>query len=436
MVNTGMALFVLPMEAERLNRSNGSLWVGIYLAVCGATQVICPVAGKLSDRHASKYGRRRPYIMAGTLVTVLAFGVMRIASIMIWPKVYIVFLFCGEVALNIVYSAQCGLPADLQPVDKGADKDEAGVKGIVSGYVALHSFLGSIAAMVMIYLTRTFAVQVEYPIYMSSLVVACFIVCTSVREAPSDHLVNTGLASLSAKELVNSFTIDLSEDLDFFWVCAGRVFYYISTSGVVFLYYYIRDMIKVGHESSVRSHLATLVIFAQFVGAACSIPCSRLSNKIGRKSVIYAANVLMGSTFVLYTLAPLCGAFAWPVVLAAGFSFGMGSGAYLSVDYALALDCMPVGKSAAEAFGLWGVAGFIGSTVGPLAGGFLLSASLPGGSINTGKATIHRWPGASPGGATEEYPFVGYALVLLLTGTVMNGVVAALTSRIQSSAVR
>merc|ERR1719409_711246 len=64
MVNTGMALFVLPLEAERLNGSNASVWVGVYLAVCGLTQVICPIAGKLSDRHCSKYGRRRPFIVA------------------------------------------------------------------------------------------------------------------------------------------------------------------------------------------------------------------------------------------------------------------------------------------------------------------------------------------------------------------------------------
>jgi MFS family permease len=222
------------------------------------------------------------------------------------------------------------------------------------------------------------------------------------------------------KEIRNSFLIDLNEDIDFFWVCAGRVFYYISTSGVVFLYYYIRDMVVTSDEAAVRSHLATLVITAQLVGAACSIPCSQLSNKVGRKVVIYGANALMATTFVLYTIAPKCGVFTWPAVLCAGICYGIGSGAYLSVDYALALDCMPAGKTTAEAFGLWGVAGFLGSTVGPLLGGYLLSASVPTGS--------HRWPRAAE--ASEVYPWTGYALVLLLTGSCMNAVVAFLTSKI------
>merc|ERR1719453_1382433 len=89
LVNTGMAIYVLPLEAERLNGSSGSLWVGIYLGVCGLTQVICPVAGKLSDRHASRYGRRRPFIVGGSVVAFLAFFVMRIASTMVWPGLYL-----------------------------------------------------------------------------------------------------------------------------------------------------------------------------------------------------------------------------------------------------------------------------------------------------------------------------------------------------------
>ena len=114
MVNTGMGLFVLPMEAERLNVGSGSVWLGIYLTLCGLTQAIGPVIGKISDRHASKYGRRRPFIVAGTVAAVIAFAIMRYASLMSCPKLYIACLFIGETAVNIAFAAQCGLPADIQ----------------------------------------------------------------------------------------------------------------------------------------------------------------------------------------------------------------------------------------------------------------------------------------------------------------------------------
>lgn len=431
MVNTGMGLFVLPVEAERLNSGSASVWLGIYLTVCGLTQAICPVVGKLSDRHPSKYGRRRPFIVGGTAGAVLAIAAMRMASLMYWPKMYLLFLFIGETCLNIAFAAQCGLPADVQAMMKGhstyisLEDNNDGVKGIVSGYVAVHSFLGSIIVMVMIFLTRNDSVQPMYLVYMFSLIVACVLVCTSVREMPTGHLAGSfGFQPLTYKDVSASYKIDLNEDLNFFWVCAGRAFYYVSTSGVVFLYYYIRDMVIIGDEAGVRSHLAALVILAQLTGAALAIPCSRMSNKIGRKIVIYGANALMATTFVLYTAAPKFGSFAWLVVLFAGSLYGIGSGAYLSVDYALALDCMPVTKTTAEAFGLWGVAGFLGSTIGPLLGGMILSAS----ALSAPK--MRMWLGTVPGEATAEYPYFGYALVLLCTGSLMNVFTAVLTSRI------
>jgi len=388
--------------------------------------------GKLSDRHASKYGRRRPFIVTGTAVAVLAIATMRMASLMCWPKLYLLCLLVGESALNVAFAAQCGLPADIQGILKSQRMDcamdnenDGAVRGIVSGYVAVHSFIGSIIVMVMIYLTCNDSLQRMYLVYMFSLIVACVVVCTSVREAPTNHLVGSfGFQPVTLKDVGASYKIDMNQDLNFFWVCAGRACYYVSTSCVVFLYYYIRDMVVIGDEASVRSHLAALVILSQLIGAAFAIPCSRLSNKVGRKPVIYAANALMATTFVLYTLAPKFGSFAWPVVLFAGSLYGVGSGAYLSVDYALALDCMPETKTTAEAFGLWGVAGFLGSTIGPLIGGVILSAAA------MGAPKMRMWLGTVPGEATAEYPYFGYALILIGTGSLMNFATALLTSRI------
>lgn len=423
LVNAGMALYVLPLEAERLN-GNGSLWVGIYLAMCGLTQVACPVVGKISDRHCSKYGRRRPFIVMGTVVAVLSFAVMRMASMALWPRVYLFFLFLGEMALNIAYSAHCGLPADLQGIEPGSGKartfeaDDHDTQGIVSGYLSLYTFIGALLAMAAVGLTQGMPVHVQYPIYMVSISAACAIVCAAVSEASTVHLYEVSREHLSLKDLTASFCLDMTAEIDFFWVCASRMFFYMSISSSVFMYYYLRDMIFRGQDAdSLRSHLSTLVIVSQLVGAVCSIPCGHLSNRIGRKVAIYAANFLMSITCMLYAIAPNSGVFAWPVVVAGGLLYGMGAATYFSVDYALALECLPIGKTTAEAFGLWGVAGFLGSTIGPLVAGVLLW--LPSMKVN--------WQGA----AVDEYPYIGYVMVLILTGPIMNCIGAVLVSKIQ-----
>jgi MFS-type transporter involved in bile tolerance (Atg22 family) len=344
-------------------------------------------------------------------VTIASFGFMGICSWMIWPVAYVVFLFIGQLALNVVFAAQCGLPADLQ----GVSPDEEGVEGskengVVSGAVALHSFVGSLVAMSIVIATREMPVQIEYPIYMLKLAIVLVVVCMSATESPTHKQEK---AVLSLADLMRSYSIDPKRDIDFLWVCVGRMFYYVSTSSVVFIKYYLRDMLHINDESTLRFRLGVVVISAQLIGAVFSIPFSRLSNTWGRKKVIYLACAIMTCTFALYIAAPRIGAEgSWPLVLVAALCHGAGSGAYLSVDYALALDTLPAGKTTAEAFGLWGVAGFIGATVGPMVGGGLLSA-----------AQVSDRNGG-------EYGFWGYAIVMFTLGCAMNLFVVIFTRKI------
>lgn len=357
----------------------------------------------------------------GSAVTVTCFGVMGVASAALWPLVYVVFLFFGQLALNVVYSAQCGLPADLQGI--GPDDEPpvgSSANGLVSGAVALHSFVGSLVAMGVVIGTRSWPVQYEYPLFMIAVLICAAVVCVSARESPT-HM-QPAKASLSLAELGRSYIIDPDRDSDFLWVCVGRMCYYVSTCPVVFIKYYIRDMLHVSSEETARFNLGVLVISAQLVGAVFSIPFSRLSNKAGRKMVIYMACATMTGTYLLYIIAPKVGPNgSWPLVLVAGLCYGVGSGAYLSVDYALALDCLPHGKTTAEAFGLWGVAGFIGATAGPMVGGSLLWTTQQDGDASSGSDNI------------TAYGYLGYALVMAMLGCAMNGFVVFFTKKIQKA---
>lgn len=412
-VNTAMGLCILPTEADRLAQVNSSVQVGIYLFICGSTQLICPLAGKLSDRHSSRFGKRRPFLVGGTIAGIISFAALREASITRSPNLYMVALFCVQFSLNVIYSAQCGLPADLL---RGQE-----TSGIVSGFLGLHCFLGSLAAVVSIMVTQSLPIQVQYICFMFSLVIACCVVCFTVTEESSLH-TSESQESLTVSQVISTYRLDLEteNDRDFFWVCVGRFFYYVSTSTVVFLMYYIRDMCDVDDEATLRLRLATLIVCAQIVGALITVPAGRVSNSVGRKPIIYAACGIMCFTFVFYVLAPFLPiAKRWPAVLTAGLSYGLGSGVYMSVDYALAFDCLPQGRTAAEMFGLWGVAGFFGSTFGPMIGGILLALSSESSA------------GATDIDSTDHYGWLGYALVMLILGCCMNIAVVIATSFIR-----
>eukprot|EP00928_Gymnodinium_smaydae_P005252 TRINITY_DN11801_c0_g5_i1.p1 TRINITY_DN11801_c0_g5~~TRINITY_DN11801_c0_g5_i1.p1 ORF type:complete len:556 (-),score=72.71 TRINITY_DN11801_c0_g5_i1:399-1991(-) len=417
-ISTSMGVLVIPSEAERFHGKNSGAWVGFYMAICGCTQLACPVVGKLSDRHASRWGRRRPFVAVGGFFSVVCFSAMWFASDHMMPGLYSLALFGSQLALNVVYAAQSGLPADF--LGAGDDATTAGAgsaKGIVSGLVAMYTFAGSLLAMSVVIVMREMPVQLEYLTYVLQIALACFAVCISAREVPTHLLGSKPMLTLA--EFRETFAIDLYHDMDFFWVCVGRMCYYMSTSIAAFMYFYFRDMVGIRDESVRRLQLGILAIISQCVGVASSVPFGRLSTKLGRKPLIYLSCILMMSTFGLYVVAPVVRpSRVWPVIVLAAMLYGVGSGAYLSVDYALALDCLPKGKTSAEAFGLWGVIGFLGSTLGPIFGSWLLTACQNDFSNDLGSEP-------------EEYTFFGYALLMLVLGCGMNALVVVSTAKIE-----
>lgn len=345
-LSTGMGVIVLPLEAARFHQENPSIWVGVYMGVSGSTQLICPVIGKISDQHRSSWGRRRPFILSGTCLAVLGLLAMWAASRHVLPFVFLVALSCLQLAVNAVYAAQCGLPADFLSADPGQGSE----KSVVSGLVAMYTFLGSLLAMALIILTSSAPIHVHYGIYTAGISLVCAVVCCCATETSS---LSSTSAALTFSELRKSFVIDATRDADFFWVCAGRMCYYMSTSIATFMYYYFRDMLHVEDEARCKRVIGFLAILMQCVGMITSIPLGKLSNRLGRKPMIYISCMFMVCTFLLYVLAPLVPSLAWPVVVAAAVFYGVGSGAYLSVDYALALDCLPEHRQKPWGSGVW-----------------------------------------------------------------------------------
>ena len=101
----------------------------------------------------------------------------------------------------------------------------------------------------------------------------------------------------------------------------------------------------------------------------------------------------------IYTFVLIC--VRVPQVLVLTIGWGMGNGMFLSVDYALACDVLPSLEHAAQSLGVWGVSAFLGSTLGPLIAGPLLTHF--GGC----------WT-ADCAATAAEYSTPGYVAVMLL----------------------
>ena len=179
---------------------------------------------------------------------------------------------------------------------------------------------------------------------------------------------------------------------DFFWVFVARVFYYAAVSVQSFFLYYLGDLPS-GLPPSLppdRALLAT-VFTAQLGALLSALPAGRYTDLYGRKHLVKWCCLLCGCMYIGWGTMPRIES-----VLTISFFYGVGNGAFLVVDYALACDVLPSDADTAKDMGLWGVACFLGFSMGPCLCAPLLEY--------VGNKAI--------AGATAHYSQTGYALIL------------------------
>lgn len=379
-----MGMVVLPAEALWLFPGDESLYLGIFLSVVGISQLICPVAGLMSDRWRSRWGKRRPFIFLGTIVCVISLAGMWASSEHKMKRLFFLALFCSQASLNVVDSAQRSIVPDFQRQNMGE----------VSGVVSTLQLGGNLFGMFYILCSSEDDFHLTYMVYLVMLSSAGALVCYMTKERPTHE---DPPQPLTLEAVRKSFWIDLEGDRDFFWVFMGRTFFYMASAVQTFIYYYLRDLMLIERESVIRWKLGILALIATTVGLVATYPLGKISDRVGRKILVYLACLAMGLSYALYIVCPFFGPhYGMAMVYFLGGLYGLGLGCYLSVDYALAIDCLPEKhKGSSEALGLWGIAGFIGTSFGPLLGGLLLES-------------IGGW------GKGGHYDFSGYVLLLSL----------------------
>ncbi|KAH0476179.1 MAG: hypothetical protein KVP17_004392 [Porospora cf. gigantea B] len=428
-----MGLVVLPAEARRMYPEMESLVLGLSLGLVGVSQLVCPLVGRVSDMHVSRTqcGRRFPYILPASVFGIFSVAAMWTSSAYYSGWGYYTGLFVGMLNLNTIYSVSSGLIPDL--LRSAMQQKRA------SAVVAIHSVLGSACGFLMVISTNSVDFHAIYAVYCALLVLSnttMVVVAVRIEKRDSSHRAPLALRNflfplphldeeetplmtprtvdsrrthiltypiLSCSEALSSFAIDTSNGLDFLWVFVGRTMYYIAVSVQAFMMFFLRDVV-VGNEAltDLGSQVAVIALVAQAVGASLAYPASMLSKRTGMKLIVYGSCTLMALVYAGFICAPLAKSFGFYYILLWSVVYGAGNGAFLSVDYALAMQTLPDKDAPAQALGIWGVSAFIGSSFGPLIWGMMV-----------------QWIG-SPIDGSEHYRYRGY-LSMLVCGIVACG---------------
>ena len=329
-----------------------------------AALIITPIAGALSDRSRHRWGRRKPYLVGGALINILFLALCatfaRGSSIWLFALCYMAL----QSGCNWMGGPYAGLIPDVVPPDK---------VGRASGWQALMSagglLIGALAA------GKLISDGVFWPAYVLVIaVMAATLLSTTlgVRERPS----STVSPPFKLGEFVRSFWIDPKEHRDFYWVLITRGLVTMGVYSVfTFFQYFLADIIKVPDPAAQSGNLVGIITA---MGIPTSIVAGSLSDRFGRKPLVYISGGIMALASVIFIAVAKQPTLGFTFAVAA--LFGLGNGAYTAVDWALAVDVLPSGEEAAKDMGIWHVAMVLPQIVAPAVTGFTLAA-LKGHSL-------------------------------------------------------
>jgi MFS family permease len=341
-----MLAVVLPVEVlGRSPEASKGLALGLIAGAGSLIGMVAqPVAGAFSDRCRHRWGRRRPFVLGGALINV--------AGLLWMPRTTSLFALAAAFILvqlgnNISGAAYQGYIPDQVPRQQ---------RGKASGYMGLMSMLGTVSSFgVAALLVRPGHTYPFYTILALMLLLGAGLTLWKVPDSP-------------APERETSSRISWVQSLrnpDFLWLSITRALVMLALYAMVtFVAYFIRD--RIGLPNFIG---ATLVVSSVALGGslASSLFAGALSDRIGRKGIVSFASLAMAVAFLVFVVSPV-----WNIILLVGVLFGLGYGAYISVDWALALDVLPDRHYVARDLGVWGFASTVPQTLAPLIGGVLL----------------------------------------------------------------
>lgn len=290
-----------------------------------------PVAGAISDRFSSRLGRRRPFILAGTLLALLFLPSIGFSE----SFLFLLLGYCLlQIATNIAQGPFQAFIPDMVPQDR---------KGAASGAKSLAEILGGIAFLrIVAYLMDNYAsvgseIWLWLAIGLPGLILLAGMVATmlTVKEEPS-YFENQ---PSTAKIMAGSYKIDVKGNMSFIWFLLSRLFILMAMVVLqTFALYFIKDVI---HHPNPAGVTADLLITVGVFLLLSVYPAGQLSDRLGRKPIILFSGFIgiLGITVLFF-------ARTYTGVLTCGGLLGISAGAFLSTNWALATDLVPAGEEA------------------------------------------------------------------------------------------
>lgn len=352
----GLVSILLPSQIALIDEANKVT----NLAVVTTTSFVFtlfaqPLAGALSDRTRSRFGRRAPWMVLGALVGGMFLFFIGSLTDILWITVAWVTI---QVALNFIQAPLTTITADRFPRSK-----RGGASAMIGLGTQLGMTVGVLAAAAL-----GAQIGIAYSVFGVAIIVITVLFVLINRDWSSKEAL---VDRFSWSAFFRGFWVDPRQHPDFFWAFTARFLLILGYFVVIgYQLYLLTDYIGMSlADAQGATVILTLVALVPTVIAI--ILSGWWSDRIGRRKVfIYVASVVMVAGLAMPLLMPsMTGMIAMSIIN------GIGFGLYMAVDAALMTEVLPSeGTAAGKDLGILNVATNIPQALSPVVAAIIITS--------------------------------------------------------------
>ena len=302
---------------------------GLQIALAGTFIAILvqPTIGTISDYTMTRWGRRKPYIFIGAALDVVFLWGVATSNTLPAVAAFVTML---QFSSNFAQGPFQGYVPDLVPAKQ---------VGLASGLIGLMAALGNVAgyavSAVALVLSQTDPNAFVYGTMAIGLIE--FLTMLSVVLHVDEGKTVKPRAGKSWFAIAReAWGTDILRERSFLWLVGSR--FCILTGAALYpimATFYLAQVFGLDQRAAGDTKLILLGIVGLCVTLSV-VPSSRLSDRIGRKKVIYGSCLAGAVGLGMGAVAPTL-----PVAMAGAALFAVAAGAFLAVDWALMSDIVP-----------------------------------------------------------------------------------------------
>lgn len=372
----GPLQILLAKQADAFAPASKEDLLGLVALLGALVSVVAnPIWGAISDRTASRYGKRIPWVVVGTLGSVAGLLLLAVAD-------GVAMMIAGwclvQLALNAPFAALSAAIPDQVPLAR---------RGVVGGYFGGAQTFGVIAGTGLAVAGGSISGGYVVCAVFVLLSAAPYVLLRKDVVTPREHM-----PEWDWRAIFTGLWISPRRHPDFGWAWLTRFLMHLGYSiATLYLLYFLTDAVQLADPDG-----GVLILTA--INAICTLATVVLggmwSDRVGRRKIfVSTSGAIMAGSALLLAAVP-----TWPGAVTASIVLGIGYGTFISVDFALLTQVLPAKADQAKDLGVLNIANALPQVLAPVIaapivahlGGYPMLYAVAGLSVLIGAILVHR----------------------------------------------